>query len=82
VSLHSGGAPGDAIILTVEVLPETVRVRVRDTGPGFEHIPAGNGDRTSGWGLHLVESLSDRWGIERIPADGTSVWFELGRMAS
>jgi len=28
-----------------------------------------------GWGLHLVESLSDRWGVH----DGsTHVWFELG----
>jgi hypothetical protein len=27
-----------------------------------------------GWGLHLVESLSERWGVH---AGSTHVWFEL-----
>jgi hypothetical protein len=35
-------------------------------------------DRSSGWGLHLVETLADRWGIER--QAGTRVWFELDRI--
>ena len=38
---------------------------------GVVHDP----DRPGGWGLALVESMSDRWGIER--GDRTRVWFEL-----
>lgn len=35
-------------------------------------------DQTSGWGLFVVEQLSDRWGTR--DADCT-VWFELDRQA-
>jgi anti-sigma regulatory factor (Ser/Thr protein kinase) len=52
-----------------------LRVEVTDRGVGF--IPATR-DRpvtdVGGWGLHLVETLSDRWGIH----EGTThVWFEM-----
>ena len=40
--------------------------------------PARPRDDRGGWGLFLVERLSDRWGTAR-DADGTRVWFELRR---
>jgi hypothetical protein len=53
-----------------------VRVEVLDDGPGF--VPGGARPGltdTSGRGLLLVESLSDRWGVK---LDGrTCVWFEI-----
>jgi anti-sigma regulatory factor (Ser/Thr protein kinase) len=54
-----------------------LHVDVVDEGPGFE--PAAR-DRPAaevgGWGLHLVRTLSDRWGIR---AGTTHVWFEIHR---
>jgi PAS domain S-box-containing protein len=64
--------------LRVVMSSRRVRVEVRDQGPGFKR-PAGGPtlDRDSGWGLHLVDRLADRWGVE---TDGeTCVWFEIDR---
>lgn len=66
------------INLSVEEKPDAVRVAVTDPGVGFDERPGPPqpGD-PSGWGLHLVEQLADRWGISR---DGeTKVWFEIER---
>jgi anti-sigma regulatory factor (Ser/Thr protein kinase) len=52
---------------------------VTDPGPGFEPRPAmrrGRKRDDSGWGLHLVDNLADRWGVDRV-GDATRVWFEL-----
>jgi anti-sigma regulatory factor (Ser/Thr protein kinase) len=65
--------------LDVDIYSNSVHVRVTDRGPGFvpdEH-PQPHADRPGGWGLCLVDILSDRWGVIR---DGlTSVWFEMDR---
>ena len=56
--------------------PRHLRVEVIDQGIGFVPV-ARDKPKTDvgGWGLHLVEALSDRWGVH----DGsTHVWFELG----
>jgi anti-sigma regulatory factor (Ser/Thr protein kinase) len=66
------------INLSVEEHSDAVRVAVTDPGVGFDERPGPPqpGD-PSGWGLHLVEQLADRWGISR---DGeTKVWFEIER---
>jgi anti-sigma regulatory factor (Ser/Thr protein kinase) len=53
-----------------------VRGEVIDRGAGFERTPrAPSMYQESGWGLYLVDQLSERWGVERGPA--TTVWFEL-----
>jgi anti-sigma regulatory factor (Ser/Thr protein kinase) len=50
-----------------------IRCAVFDHGPGFA---AGAREHDSGgWGLRLVEQLSDRWGMEVSPRR-TEVWFE------
>ncbi|HEY8583572.1 MAG TPA: ATP-binding protein [Capillimicrobium sp.] len=56
-----------------------VRIEVVDRGIGF--IPAKR-DRpkteVGGWGLHLVETLSDQWGVYE---GSTHVWFEMSARA-
>jgi anti-sigma regulatory factor (Ser/Thr protein kinase) len=78
---HAELAPEDLIRLGVEVNDDAVRVEVADPGKGFEFVgPADDPETVEGWGLYLVATLSDRWGIERDPAGGaTRVWFELDR---
>ena len=53
-----------------------LRVSVADRGGGFEPGPAPKAkERESGWGLHLVQRASERWGT--IHDGGFTVWFEL-----
>jgi serine phosphatase RsbU (regulator of sigma subunit) len=71
-------ADSPEVLLTVEVLPGSVNVAVSDRGDGFRPEPrTEESDAASGWGLYLVEQLSDRWGVERGAA--TRVWFEIDR---
>ena len=53
-----------------------MRVEVADPGADT----AGSKERLTsegGWGLVLVDQLSERWGRERTPAGGSVAWFEL-----
>jgi anti-sigma regulatory factor (Ser/Thr protein kinase) len=54
-----------------------VHVEVVDQGVGF--VPAAR-DRPKtepgGWGLHMVEALTQRWGVHE---GSTHVWFEIDR---
>ncbi len=57
--------------------PRQVRVEVVDQGDGFtpsaRDRPLGE---PGGWGLHLVETVADRWGVYE---GSTHVWFEIDR---
>lgn len=81
-SVRHAVAGSDAEVrLEVEVAEECVRAEVIDRGPGFEAKPRGpEDDIGSGWGLYLVETLADRWGVEA--NELTTVWFELDRRAN
>jgi anti-sigma regulatory factor (Ser/Thr protein kinase) len=74
---HAQIAAEDSIVLAVSFTAATVRVEVRDDGPGFEP-PASppSDDADAGWGLFLVEQLADAWGVVD---DGKGVWFEIER---
>jgi anti-sigma regulatory factor (Ser/Thr protein kinase) len=75
---HAELGDEDHIRLGVDVTDSHVRVEVSDPGPGFEPAgPSEDPDSAEGWGLYLVATLSDRWGVER--GDTTRVWFELDR---
>jgi anti-sigma regulatory factor (Ser/Thr protein kinase) len=75
---HAGLAEGTRIELRVQVGRGRIRVEVSDPGPGFEpHLVTPSMYQTSGWGLYLVDQLSDRWGVIR--GVSTKVWFELDR---
>jgi anti-sigma regulatory factor (Ser/Thr protein kinase) len=54
----------------------TLRVGVGDPGHGFRpHPRRPDSPKDSGWGLHFVDQLSERWAVE---GDGHSrVWFEM-----
>jgi anti-sigma regulatory factor (Ser/Thr protein kinase) len=69
----------DWIELDVDIFANAVRVVVTDHGVGFERpaTPRPHLDRPGGWGLCLVDRLSDRWGVDRNGV--TSVWFEVDR---
>ena len=67
---------GEAISVLLDAAPgEELRCEVMDEGHGF--VPTAR-DKPSmaegGWGLHLVERLSRRWGVRE---GSTHVWFEL-----
>jgi anti-sigma regulatory factor (Ser/Thr protein kinase) len=54
---------------------ELIRTEIIDQGVGFTPV-ARDGDRSrvGGWGLHLVEQLTDDWGTYE---GSTHVWFEI-----
>lgn len=71
----------EPIELRVETGPDGVRTAVTDPGRGFR-VPHGGPQPSgsSGWGLHLVDLMADRWGVS---ADGiTRVWFEIDHPTS
>jgi anti-sigma regulatory factor (Ser/Thr protein kinase) len=74
---HARLSPDDHISLMVAVSSGSVHGRVCDPGPGFEvpSEPAPRSDLTGGWGLPIVETISDRWGVEQ--NTHTCVWFEI-----
>jgi len=77
-SVRHGGS--DAwIALEIELYANAVRVEVVDRGPGFQpkETPTPHADRRGGYGLCLVDSLANDWGVSL--NQGTRVWFELDR---
>ncbi|MEO8690808.1 MAG: ATP-binding protein [Solirubrobacteraceae bacterium] len=76
---HAGLDAGDLVQLSVNVDGDTIRIAVRDGGSGFDP-PAAPSDPAcvGGWGLVLVEHLSDRWGVEH-DGEANVVWCELKR---
>ena len=76
---HAGCGESDEIAIEADVEPDRVRVRLFDTGQGFEvHTPEPPASGAAGgYGLVLLERLSDRWGVQR--ENGFSVWFEVQR---
>jgi anti-sigma regulatory factor (Ser/Thr protein kinase) len=66
--------------LRVTVAGDMVRVEVSDAGRGFSPAPQAPAvERAGGWGLYLVDRLTDRWGVAR---EGlTRVWFEMDARA-
>jgi anti-sigma regulatory factor (Ser/Thr protein kinase) len=74
---HAGLSPDEQISLAVAISGGSVRGRVCDPGPGFEKPtePRPRTDLSGGWGLPIVERISDRWGVKR---NGCAcVWFEI-----
>lgn len=73
---HAALGADETIELHVDVSRQRIRAEV--SGGGVSPAAAGqsgDGDIDSGWGLHLLDALSDRWGTE--PNGRMCVWFEL-----
>ena len=76
-------AQASAIEMLVVVSRTRVHVEVANPGGGFEPRPSGPEDSDTGWGLFLVDRLSDDWGVTQgTGADYQRVWFELSRSAA
>jgi anti-sigma regulatory factor (Ser/Thr protein kinase) len=79
---HAGLRTGDPIDLEVSLDESTIRLELRDRGPGFAPVAtSANPFRESGWGLFLVAQLADRWGVST-KGGVTTVWIEIHRRPS
>jgi serine/threonine-protein kinase RsbW len=75
---HGGTGAGSTVRVRLEALRERVRVEVTDEGPGFDlDRRAATDPAAGGFGLRLVDELTDRWGVTA--AGGALVWFEIDR---
>ena len=78
---HGSLGAGDAIRLVVQRGPEVLRVEVHHPGTGFDvPVPTETPDLGAGWGLYLLGSIADRWGIQG--GHSTCVWFEMDLLLS
>jgi serine/threonine-protein kinase RsbW len=69
----------EKIKLIVVVAGDRVRAEVQSPGPAFKpQLRLAGGEHESGWGLFLVERLSEHWGVLEDHGN-TRVWFELLR---
>jgi anti-sigma regulatory factor (Ser/Thr protein kinase) len=61
--------------LEVQASDASVRAEIIDQGVGFTpKVRDDDLDRVGGWGLHLTEHLTSRWGTYE---GSTHVWFEI-----
>jgi anti-sigma regulatory factor (Ser/Thr protein kinase) len=69
------GGDGD-VTVHFEQRASCFRAEVVDEGDGFvpKRRDPTDGDVLGGWGISLVEALSDRWGTH---VGSTHVWFEI-----
>lgn len=72
---HASLDDTDAIEVRVRGSHSKLRIDVSDPGPGFDPQRVRAIEHEGGWGLHLLDRLATRWGVER--EDMTRVWFEL-----
>jgi anti-sigma regulatory factor (Ser/Thr protein kinase) len=70
---HGGGHAR----IAVEHDHEGLRISVSDASTHLPHRLELGVDATSGRGIHLLDELADRWGVELHPGGGKTVWFEL-----
>ena len=70
---YGGDGP---VRLEVEASKESVRAEIIDQGVGFTPVERDREDldKVGGWGLHLTEHLTSRWGTYE---GSTHVWFEI-----
>lgn len=62
--------------LSVDVDESALRVALADDAARGPVRRSAGDTRLTGRGMHLVESLSNQWGVEPSPT-GKTVWFEL-----
>lgn len=61
--------------LEVRASADSVRAEIIDQGVGFTPVTRNDDlDKVGGWGLHLTEHLTSRWGTYE---GSTHVWFEI-----
>ena len=77
---HSGVPEGEDLVVRVRLWHDGFRLEVED--PGRNGVIAPKPPdllRGGGMGLHLVQTLSERWGVTRAAEGPTCVWAQLPR---
>ena len=74
---HGGAGPSEEIEVHVASSSHRLRVEVVDPGWGDFKAPPRIQHPDGGYGLLLVEHLSDEWGREATDSGGSLAWFEL-----
>jgi anti-sigma regulatory factor (Ser/Thr protein kinase) len=75
---HCGASDGASVIVRVRLTDSIVRLEVSDPGCAGVIAPrAPDLEVGGGFGLNVVSTCSERWGLERIAAGGTRVWAQL-----
>lgn len=76
-SIRHGQTGQDGCVeLVMKTAREGLRLEIVDDGPGFAPQARTAGpDEPGGWGLYLVDSLADSWGVDS--SEGTRVWLEM-----
>ena len=77
--LHSAAKEPAVVRLWARLDRTVIRVEVRDGGGGFVPRPRDPTKIGGGYGLHLLDQGSARWGVTGPP--GTTVWFEVAAQA-
>jgi anti-sigma regulatory factor (Ser/Thr protein kinase) len=71
-----GSTESDVPVMLDVLVNGDIRCRVLDSGRGFaSRARRAREEGPGGWGLQVVEQLSDRWGMQ-CSAQRTEVWFE------
>jgi anti-sigma regulatory factor (Ser/Thr protein kinase) len=74
---HSGALNGDDVVVRVHLWGDHCRLEVQDSGRGGVIAPQPLELGKSGLGLHLVQTLSERWGVVQAVEGPTRVWAQL-----
>ena len=78
---HAGAGAKSQLAVEAALWDDCVQLRMCDEGTGFEEpeTPTPHADGEGGYGLVLLDRLSDRWGVKR--NGGFCVWFDIARTA-
>ncbi len=77
---HGGTSAAGVVVVRVGLTETLVRVEVEDRGRAGVIAPRSPDlEGGGGFGLNVVQVLSERWGLERVAAGGTRVWAQLAR---
>ena len=77
---HSGVPEGEDLVVRVRLWRDGFRLEVEDPGRDGVIAPQPQDPlRVGGMGLHLVQTLSERWGVVRAAEGPTCVWAQLPR---
>jgi anti-sigma regulatory factor (Ser/Thr protein kinase) len=76
---HAGLSESDEITVHIRADGRGFILEISDTGRGFYPMPRSEAAVAGGWGLPLLQHLSDGWGVEHRPEGGSMVWFRIDR---
>jgi anti-sigma regulatory factor (Ser/Thr protein kinase) len=77
---HSNAPSAEGVMVRLQLTRAMLRLEVEDSGhDGVIAIRPPDQQTGGGFGLNIVQTLSDCWGIERSAHRGTRVWAQLQR---